>query len=571
MDQQNDIESLWQRVYQSSHPDVVLAEFFNHNPPEERERLLRRCYETGEQFGSQLEQQELNCYTALAYIYTFGLQTCSAQQLQITPSPAVAKLIKDRRYQLYSSIQRRPGWKQFPYNITPSGIWRYKNKKNYLGQEILRLYGKLAYRTPDFDTALAILTREYQSGGKKRLTKLALSKIVVALPTTVPVHQTSEGRDNDSPVARVGASHGRNNGSPAPNTPQGRNNHSPAPDTPRDRNNSSPVPDTPPNRNNSSPDRNNSSPDRNNSSPDRNNSSPDRNNSSPDRNYSPNIDIERQRRGPRESLAGDDISDVLGAHNSQQSEQDDLLNNRDQFSDFFNFADNTHTGTPPTRRSSSLSSKLGDQTLQNKNMNSQNEQQRKRQRPVHEDLLETPASAFQRVITDAIATAKQYDCLAVEISHLEVTLQGECSSSMELQSRWQAACTARSKAETNVAAQKQIYTSLQEDGHNALNLTEEMAGLLDRFASRVMELGHQADALKIELDKSEERVSNSRDSIKKKVAEMMKIGQNWGWSGQNSQAYDAYHWIGKTFGKAGAEDRCKEIDSQLAGSSTDGG
>ncbi|KAE9969842.1 hypothetical protein EG327_010447 [Venturia inaequalis] len=518
MDQQNDIESLWQRVYQSSHPDVVLAEFFNHNPPEERERLIRRCYETGEQFGLQLEQQELNCYTALAYIYTFGLQTCSAQQLQITPSPAVAKLIKDRRYQLYSSIQRRPGWKQFPYNITPSGIWRYKNKKNYLGQEILRLYGKLAYRTPDFDTALAILTREYQSGGKKRLTKLALSKIVVALPTTVPVLQTSEGRDNDSPVAN----------------------------------------------------RNNSSPDRNNSSPDRNNSSPDRNNSSPDRIYSPNIDIERQRRGPRETLPGDDISDVLGAHNSQQSQQDDLLNNRDQFSDFFNFADNTHTGTPPTRRSSSISSKLGDQTLQNKNMNSQNEQQRKRQRPVHEDLLETPASAFQRVITDAIATAKQYDCLAVEISHLEVTVQDEFSSSMELQSRWQAACTARSKAETNVAAQKQIYASLQEEGDNALDLTEDVAGLLARWASRVMELGHYADALKIELDESEERVSNSRDSIKEKVAEMMKIGQDWGWSGQNSQVYDAYHWIGKTFGKAGAEDRCKEIDSQLAGSSTDG-
>ncbi|RDI78186.1 hypothetical protein Vi05172_g11828 [Venturia inaequalis] len=566
MDQQNDIESLWQRVYQSSDPDVVLAEFFNQNPPEERERLIRRCYETGEQFGLQLEQQELNCYTALAYIYTFGLQTCSAQQLQITPSPAVAKLIKDRRYQLYSSIQRRPGWKQFPYNITPSGIWRYKNKKNYLGQEILRLYGKLAYRTPDFDTALAILTREYQSGGKKRLTKLALSKIVVALPTTVPVLQTSEGRDNDSPVAST--THGRNNNNNNNknnnnNNKNNNKNNSPGVGASHGRNNGSPAPNTPPNRNNSSPDRNNSS-------PDRNNSSPDRNNSSPDRNYSPNIDIERQRRGPRESLPGDDISDVLGAHNSQQSQQDDLLNNRDQFSDFFNFADNTHTGTPPTRRSSSISSKLGDQTLQNKNMNSQNEQQRKRQRPVHEDLLETPASAFQRVITDAIATAKQYDCLAVEISHLEVTVQDEFSSSMELQSRWQAACTARSKAETNVAAQKQIYASLQEEGDNALDLTEDVAGLLARWASRVMELGHHADALKIELDESEERVSNSRDSIKEKVAEMMKIGQDWGWSGQNSQVYDAYHWIGKTFGKAGAEDRCKEIDSQLAGSSTDG-
>lgn len=169
-------------MYGSTDPEAVLTSFFDQRPRDERERLLRRCYRTGEQFAQQYEQQELT----LAHIYSYGVRTCSIQQLHITPSSAVAELIKDRRHQLYSSIQRRPGWRQFPYNTIPANIWRYRNRKRYLGQELLRLYVKLADRTPEFASALALLTREYHSGGRKRLTKTVLGKIIDELPTSVP-------------------------------------------------------------------------------------------------------------------------------------------------------------------------------------------------------------------------------------------------------------------------------------------------------------------------------------------------------------------------------------------------
>ncbi|QDS78210.1 hypothetical protein FKW77_000768 [Venturia effusa] len=556
MDHQDDIESLWQRVYHSTDPETVLADFFHHTSPSERERLLRRCYQTGEQFGVQLERQELIRCTALAYIYTFGLQVCSAQQLQITPSPAVAALIKDRRYQLYSSIQRRPGWRHFPYNITPSDIWRFKNKKEYLGQDILRLYVKIAYRTPDFDTALALLTSEYHSSGTKRLTKAALNKIIDELPTTVPGLQTLDSPPSlpvQSPAANDSARQ-----RPLSRTPTINDNtrQHPLSRTPAINDNTRQPPLSP--------------------TPVANHSA----RQSPllprplhlnlDAQHTPSIDIERRRRRPREPSPADEVSDHFFdppvPENSLHLEED-FPNHRD----LSIISDIVQTDTPLTRRSPPLPPRSGDHATPSR-MSLQEDQQRKRSRVTHGDVPETSAVAFERMIAQVTTFAKQYHRLAAELANMELSLQRESSSVLDIRTRWEAACNNRTRAERNLTAQKEIFMSLEEDSNNtSSNLMGDMASLVNRLEAQVSESGHDADALKVELDESEERVNGIHNDIKVKVAKMSKIGQDWGWGDRQSELYEAYHWIGKTFGKAGAEDHCKELQAaaDLAGSTGD--
>lgn len=83
-----------------------------------------------------------------------------------------------------------------------------------------------------------------------------------------------------------------------------------------------------------------------------------------------------------------------------------------------------------------------------------------------------------------------------------------------------------------------------------------MIRIIQLMEAQTAELGHSIDPLKVDIEEGEGRVKFIHASIKEKVAEMMNMGQEWGWCGQNKPLIDAYHLIVKTFG---AEGQCKDL------------